>query len=90
MAALLVVLLSPFNWAADSVASLADLDPTVWVELCKIEGTRMHLMALALANLEVEPDLELGRLVLCGSIRQVFTETLGRGALRAGRGNRTV
>jgi hypothetical protein len=71
-------LLSPFNWVADSVASLADLDPTVCVELCKIEGTRMHVMALALANLEVEPNLELGRLLLCGSIRQVFTETLGR------------
>ena len=35
-------------------------------------------MALVLANLEVEPNLELGRLLLCGSIRQVFTETLGR------------
>jgi hypothetical protein len=71
-------LLSPFNWAADSVALLADLDPTVCVELCKIEGTRMHVMALALANLKVKPNLELGRLLLCGSIRQVFTETLGR------------
>ena len=36
------------------------------------------MMALVLANLEVEPNLELGRLLLCGSIRQVFTETLGR------------
>jgi hypothetical protein len=41
-------LLSPFNRAADSVALLADLDPTVCVELCKIEGTRMHVMALVL------------------------------------------
>ena len=36
-------LLSPFNWATDPVAVLADLDPTVCVELCKIEGTRMHV-----------------------------------------------
>ena len=71
-------LLSPFKWAADSVASLADLDPAICVELCKIGPTRMHVVALVLAHLKVEPTPELGRLLLCGSIRQVIAETLGR------------
>jgi hypothetical protein len=72
-------LLSPFKWAADSVASLADLDPAICVELCKIGRTRMHLVALVLAHLEVDPTPELGCLLLRGSFKQVITETLGRG-----------
>ena len=71
-------LLSPFKWAANSVASLVDVDPAICVALCKIGTTRMHVVALALAHLEVEPTPELGRLLLCGSIRQVIDETLGR------------
>jgi hypothetical protein len=61
-------LLSPFKWAADSVASLADLDPAICVELCKIGRTRMHLVALVLAHLEVDPRPELGCLLLRGSL----------------------
>ena len=38
----------------------------------------MHVVALVLAHLKVEPTPELGRLLLCGSIRQVIAETLGR------------
>jgi hypothetical protein len=72
-------LLSPFSWAADSMALLADLDPTVCVELWKIGRTRMHMMALVLAHLEDEPTPELGRFLLRGSIRQLITGTLGRG-----------
>jgi hypothetical protein len=41
-------LLSPFSWVADSIALLADLDPTVCVELCKIRRTRVHMIALVL------------------------------------------
>jgi hypothetical protein len=70
-------LLSPFKWAADSVASLADLDPAICVALCKIRTTRMHVVALVLAHLKVEPTPELGRLLLCGSIRELTTQTLG-------------
>ena len=71
-------LLSPFKWAANSVASLADLDPAICVALCKIGPTRIHVVALVLAHLKVEPTPELGRLLLCGSIRQVIADTLGR------------
>ena len=71
-------LLSPLKWAAKSVASLVDLDPAICVELCKIEHAQMHVVALVLAHLEVNPTPELGRLLLCGSIQQVFTETLSR------------
>lgn len=71
-------LLSPFKWAADSVASLAGLDPALCVELCKIGPTRMHVVALVLAHLEIDPTPELGRLLLCGSIRELTTQTLGR------------
>ena len=38
----------------------------------------MHVVALVLAHLKVEPTPELGRLLLCGSIRQVIADTLGR------------
>ncbi len=62
----------------NSVTSLADLDPAICVELCKIGPTRMHVVALVLAHLKVEPTPELGRLLLCGSIRQVIADTLGR------------
>lgn len=71
-------LLSPFKWAADSVASLADLDPAICVELCKIGRTRTHVVALVLAHLEIDPTPEQGRLLLRGSIRELITETLGR------------
>ena len=57
-------LLSPFKWAAQFVASLADLDPAICAPLCKIGRTRMHVVALGLAHLKVQPTLELGRLLL--------------------------
>ncbi len=38
----------------------------------------MHVIALVLAHLEDELIPELDRFLLRGSIRQVFTETLGR------------
>jgi hypothetical protein len=43
-------LLSPFSWVAYSIALLADLDPTVCVELCKIRRTRVHMIALVLGS----------------------------------------
>jgi hypothetical protein len=61
-------LLSPLKWAAKSVASLVDLDPAICVELCKIERAQMHVVALVLEE----------QATLCGSIQQVFTETLSR------------
>ena len=71
-------LLSPFKWAAKSVASLVDLDPAICVELCKIGRAQMHVVALALAHLEVNPPPEQGCLLLRGSFKQVITKTLGR------------
>ena len=38
----------------------------------------MHVVALALAHLEVNPPPEQGGLLLRGSFKQVITKTLGR------------
>jgi hypothetical protein len=71
-------LLAPFRWAAEPVSKLTDLDPTVCVDLCKIGRTRMHVIALALAHSKGPSTTDLARLLVCGSFRQIITETLGR------------
>ena len=72
-------LLESFGWAAVPVSKLIDLDPSICVNLCKIDRTRVHLIALALAHLQDQLTSDLALLLLRGSLRQVMTETLGRG-----------
>jgi hypothetical protein len=69
-------LLGPFSWAGEPVSKLTDLGPAICVNLCKIGRARMHLIALALAYLEDQLTSDLARLLVCGSVRQIITETL--------------
>jgi hypothetical protein len=61
------------------VWKLDDHDPAICVNLCKIGRARMHLIALALAYLEDQLTSDLARLLVCGSVRQIITETMGHG-----------
>ncbi len=44
-------LLAPFGWAADTVASMIEVEPTLLIPLFELDRARMHLIALALAHL---------------------------------------
>jgi hypothetical protein len=62
-------LLEPFGWAADALTEIVVAQPHLLVDLLEIDCQRMHLIALAFANLEVTP--ELAKLLMRGSVRSV-------------------
>jgi hypothetical protein len=69
-------LLTPFGWAAESLAMMVSAEPSLLVDLFTISRPRMHLIALALAHLPVSP--EIAPLLLRGSARQVTERLFGQ------------
>lgn len=65
-------LLEPFGWAADTLIEIVATKPHLLVDLLAIDCQRMHLIALALANLESEITPELAELLMRGSVRAVM------------------
>lgn len=65
-------LLDPFGWAAGALTGIVAAKPHLLVDLLAIDCQRMHLIALALANLESEVTLALAELLMRGSVRAVM------------------
>jgi hypothetical protein len=65
-------LLEPFGWAADALIGIVTAKPHLLVDLLAIDCQRMHLIALALANLESEITPELAEMLMRGSVRAVM------------------
>jgi hypothetical protein len=60
-------LLAPFGWAADSLASMVEAEPTLLIHLFELNPARMHLIALTFAHLnEIPPNISA--LLVTGSI----------------------
>jgi hypothetical protein len=74
-----VFLLTPFSWAAEPLAELADSDPRLFADLFRLNRLRIHIMALALAHMETELRPEIGRFLLRGLASEVVVRALGRG-----------
>ena len=69
-------LLAPFGWAADALAAMVEVKPTLLTHLFGLNRARMHLIALAFAHLnEVSPDLS--EFLVCGSVRAITEQVLG-------------
>jgi hypothetical protein len=71
-------LLAPFGWAAEPLAAMAHVEPTMLLGLFTISRPRMHLMALALAHLDWPVPSGIGSLLTRGSMRQVLDRVLGQ------------
>jgi len=65
-------LLEPFGWAADALIGIVTAKPHLLVDPLAIDCQRMHLIALALANLESEITPELAEMLMRGSVRAVM------------------
>jgi hypothetical protein len=65
-------LLEPFGWAADALIEMVATKPHLLVNLLAIDCQRMHLIALALANLESEITPELAAMLMRGSVSAVI------------------
>jgi hypothetical protein len=70
-------LISPFGWAAEPLAVMVRAEPTLLADQFEMSQPRMHLIALALAHLELPQIPEIGRLLTHGSPRQVLEQVLG-------------
>jgi hypothetical protein len=70
-------LLAPFGWAADTVASMVEVEPTLLILLFEFNRARMHLIALALAHLS-EVSSGVGAFLFTGSVRVITEQILGR------------
>jgi hypothetical protein len=71
-------LLNPFGWIREPVVALLQHDPALLVDLVHLTRIRMHLIALALAHVERNVPVELGRILFCGSARDILDAFLGR------------
>jgi len=69
-------LLASFGWAADAIASMIEVEPTLLIPLFELDRARMHLIALALAHLN-EASPAIGAFLFTGSVRTVTEHTLG-------------
>jgi hypothetical protein len=64
-------LLESFGWAAGAVTEIVAAQPHLLVDLLAIDCQRMHVIAMALANLESEATAKLAELLMRGSVRTV-------------------
>jgi hypothetical protein len=64
-------LLEPFGWAADVLIGIVTAKPHLLVDLLAIDCQRLHLIALALANLEGEVTPEFAESLMRASVRSV-------------------
>jgi hypothetical protein len=71
-------LLAPFGWAAEPVAAMMRADRSLFADLFPIDRSRMHLIALAVAHLNLPVPPEIGALLLRASARQVLNQALGQ------------
>ena len=71
-------LLAPFGWAAEAVAAMMRADRSLFPDLFAIDRSRMHLIALAVAHLNLPVPPEIGPLLLRASARQVLNQVLGQ------------
>jgi hypothetical protein len=78
-------LLSPFGWAAEPLAAMAQAEPRLLAHLFEIGRPRMHMIALALAHLDREVPPEFGLLLARGSRRVILDRTVGHQVIGIGR-----
>jgi hypothetical protein len=71
-------LLAPFGWAAEAVAAMVRADRSLFADLFTIDRFRIHLIALAVAHLNLPVPPEIGPLLMRASARQVLTQVLGQ------------
>jgi hypothetical protein len=71
-------LLAPFGWAAGPVAGMMRADRSLFADLFAIDRSRMHLIALAVAHLNLPVPPEIGPLLMRASARQVLNQVLGQ------------
>jgi hypothetical protein len=69
-------LMKPLRWAATRLAELVEADPQSLSNLLQIDSPRMHLIALAFAHLDREATLDMGQLLMRGSVRAVTERVL--------------
>jgi hypothetical protein len=71
-------LFAPFGWAAEPVAAMMRADRSLFADLFAIDRSRMHLIALAVAHLNLPVPPEIGALLVRASARQVLNQVLGQ------------
>ena len=71
-------LLGPFGWAAEPVAAMMRANRGLFADLFAIDRSRMHLIALAVAHLNLPVPPEIGALLVRASARQVLNQVLGQ------------
>ena len=71
-------LLAPLGWAAEPVAAMMRADRSLFADLFAIDRSRMHLIALAVAHLNLPVPPEIGPLLVRASARQVLNQVLGQ------------
>jgi hypothetical protein len=71
-------LLAPFGWAAEPVAAMMRADRSLFADLFAIDRSRMHLIALAVAHLNLPVPPEIGPLLVRASARQVLHQVFGQ------------
>jgi hypothetical protein len=69
-------LMKPFRWAAIRLAEIVAADPQLLSDLLQIDSPRMHLIALTFAHLNHEATLNLGEMLIRGSVRAVTEKAL--------------
>jgi hypothetical protein len=71
-------LLAPFGWAAEPVAAMMRADRSLFADLFAIDRSRMHLIALAVAHLNLPVPPKISPLLMRASTRQVLNQVLGQ------------
>jgi hypothetical protein len=71
-------LLAPFGWAAEPVAAMMCADRSLFADLFGIDRSRMHLIALAVAHLNLPVSPKISPLLVRASTRQVLNQVLGQ------------
>jgi len=70
-------LLSPFGWASEPVAAMAQAEPRFLAHLFEMSRARMHLLALALAHLESSPPRQFAEFLARESLGNILRQVLG-------------
>jgi hypothetical protein len=71
-------LLAPLGWAAERLMPVLQQDPALLADVVHLSRSRMHLIAIAFAHLDGAVQPELGKVLLCGSAREILDAVIGR------------
>jgi hypothetical protein len=71
-------LITPFGWAAQPLAALIQADPELLTHVFELDRVRMHVIALALAHLDINPAPHLAPVLFRASIHEVLHRVVGR------------